>query len=86
MRNTVVCDLCQTLSEWSNKRTEMGNVCGMYGGEKGAYTSLVGKPEANKVLGRHRHWWAHNVKIDVGETGTDKWHVLWNRVMNHHFP
>jgi hypothetical protein len=28
---------------------------------------LVGKPEGNKPLGKPRHRWEDNIKVDIGE-------------------
>jgi hypothetical protein len=30
---------------------------------------LVGKPEGKRPLGRPRHWWIDNIKIDLLEIG-----------------
>jgi hypothetical protein len=40
-----------------------------------AYMVLVGKSEVKKQLGRPRHTWVDNIKIDVRETGWNsmKW-------------
>jgi hypothetical protein len=55
---------------------------------------LVGKPEGKRPLGRPRHRWEDNNKIDLGEIGwcvvdriglaqyEDKWRVLLNSAMN----
>jgi hypothetical protein len=29
------------------------------------YRILAGKPEGNRLLGRHRHRWEDNIKIDL---------------------
>jgi hypothetical protein len=47
--------------------------CGM---RRGACRILVEKIEANRLLGKPRCRWDDNVKINVGETGRDKWHNL----------
>jgi hypothetical protein len=39
------------------------------GDKKNAYRLLVGKPEETRPLGRSRHRWMDNIKIDLGETG-----------------
>jgi hypothetical protein len=56
--------------------------------------NLVGKPEAKSPLGRPRHRWEDNIKMDLKETGwgamdrinlsqdRDKWRTLVNTVMN----
>jgi hypothetical protein len=56
---------------------------------------LVGKPEGKRPLGRPRHRWKDNIKMDLQEVGcecmdwiylaqgTDRWLTLVNVVMNH---
>jgi hypothetical protein len=39
------------------------------GGKRDAYRILVGKPEGKRPLGRQRHRWVDNVKIDFREIG-----------------
>ena len=39
------------------------------GDGKGAYRFLVGKPEGKRPLGRLRHKWDDNVKMDRQEVG-----------------
>jgi hypothetical protein len=58
----------------------------------------VGKPEEKKPLGRPRHRWVDNIKMDLLEIGCggvdwiglaqdrDKWRVLVNAVMNLRVP
>jgi hypothetical protein len=36
---------------------------------RGAYTILVGKPEGRRPLGRPRHRWEDNIKMDLREIG-----------------
>jgi len=36
------------------------------GEERGAYRVLVGKPEGKRPLGRPRHRWVDNIRIDRG--------------------
>jgi len=39
-------------------------------GERGGvYRILVGKPEGKRPLGRPRHRWEHNIKMDLQEMG-----------------
>jgi hypothetical protein len=47
----------------------MGGECGTYGPERGVHRVLVGKPEEKRQLGRPRHKWEDNIKIDVQEVG-----------------
>ena len=35
------------------------------------YGVLVGKPEGNRPLGRPRHRWEDNIKMDLREMGCD---------------
>jgi len=39
------------------------------GERRGVYTVLVGKPEGKKPLGRPRHRWEDNIKMDLQEVG-----------------
>jgi hypothetical protein len=38
-------------------------------GERGMYRVLVGKPEGKSPLGRPRHRWEDNIKMDLREVG-----------------
>jgi hypothetical protein len=39
------------------------------GEKKNAYRLLVGNPEGRRPLGRPRHKWVDNVRMDLGEVG-----------------
>jgi hypothetical protein len=65
------------------------------GERKGAYRILVGKPERKGQLGRPRHRWEDNIRMDLKEVGwgggmdwnglaqdKDRWGALVNAVMN----
>jgi hypothetical protein len=64
------------------------------GEKRNAYRILVGKPEGNRPLGRPRHRWVNNIKMDPREIGwdemdwidmaqdRDQWRALVNTVMN----
>jgi hypothetical protein len=66
--------------------------------KKGAYRVLVGKPEGRRPLGRPRHRWEDNIKMDLREVGwmgkdwinlsqdRDRWRALVNVVMNVQVP
>jgi hypothetical protein len=67
------------------------HVAGM-GEKKGVYRVLVGKPEGKRPLGRPRHRWGDNIKMDLQEVGCgrygielaqdrDRWRALVNVVM-----
>jgi hypothetical protein len=51
-----------------------GHVARM-GTERGAYRILVGKPDGKRPLGRPRHRWVDNSRLDLQEVGC--WHVDW---------
>jgi len=71
----------------------MGGACGAYGEEGGVHRVLVGKPEGKRPLGRPRHRWEDNIKIDIQEVGMgcgdwmelaqnrDRWRALMSTVM-----
>jgi hypothetical protein len=72
---------------WAGHVACMGEV-------KGAYNILVGRPEGRRPVGRPRHSWEDNIKIDLREIGfgdvdwihwaqdSDRWWALVNKVMN----
>jgi hypothetical protein len=59
---------------------------------------LVGRPGRKKPLGKHRHRWEDNIKMDIQEVGwggmdwlelsqgRDRWWVLVNLVLNVQVP
>jgi hypothetical protein len=50
---------------------------------RGVYRVLVGRPKGKRPLGRPRHRWEENIKLDLGETGIDgaNWiHLAQDRV------
>jgi hypothetical protein len=60
---------------------------------RGAYMILVGRPEGRRPLGRPRHIWEDNIKMDLQEVGwgggmdwidmsqdRDRWRALVNAV------
>jgi hypothetical protein len=61
--------------------------------KRSIYRLLVEKPDRKRPLGRPRHRWVDNAKMDVGEIGwrdiywislgqnTDKWRTLVNAVV-----
>jgi hypothetical protein len=71
---------------WAGHVARMGEV-------RGSYNILVGRPEGRRPLGRPRHRWEDNIKMDRGEVGfgdvdwihwaqnRDRWRVLVNTVM-----
>jgi hypothetical protein len=43
------------------------------GERRGVYRVLVGKPERRRPLGRPRHRWEDNFKVDLQELGVGIW-------------
>ena len=41
------------------------------GERRGIYRILVGKPEGKRLLGRPRHRWEDNIKVDLQEVGCE---------------
>jgi hypothetical protein len=74
-----------------------GHVAHM-GESRGVYRALVGKPQRKRPLGRPRHRWENNIKMDLQEVGcggmgwielaqdTDKWRALVNMLKNLRVP
>ena len=68
------------------------------GEERGVYRVLVGKPEGRRPLGRPRHRWVVNIRMDLQEVGCvymewiglpqdrDRWRTLVSAVMNLRVP
>ena len=51
------------------EKNEMGGAYGTYGEGRGMHRVLVGKPEGKRPLGRPRHRWENNIKMDLQEVG-----------------
>jgi hypothetical protein len=49
---------------WAGRVARMGQ-------GRGVYRVLVGRPEGKRPLGRPRHRWEDNIKMDLRETGID---------------
>jgi hypothetical protein len=68
------------------------------GKKRNVYRLLVGKPEGKRPLGRPRHRWMDNIKMDLLEIGLNvvdwiglaqdryRWRALVNSVMNLQVP
>jgi len=68
------------------------------GERRGVYRVLVGKPERKRPLGKPRHSWEDNIKMDLQEVGCggmdwielaqdrDRWRDLVSSVMNLRVP
>ena len=76
---------------WAGHVARMGEM-------RGVYRGLVDKPEGKRPLGRPRHRWEDNIKMDIQEVGfggmdwielaqdRSRWRALVNAVMNRQVP
>jgi hypothetical protein len=60
-----------------SRRRRWAGHAGRMGEERGAHRVLVGKPEGKKPLGRPRHRWEDNIKMDLQEVRSDYRSFLW---------
>ena len=72
----------------------MGRVCSTYGERRDVYRVLVGTTDGKRPLGRPRHRWEDNMKMDVQEVECEcmdwidvvedrnRWQALVNAVLN----
>ena len=54
----------------------MGGALAHMGEGRGVHRVLVGKPEGKRPLGRPRHRWEDNIKMDLQEVGCGDWMEL----------
>jgi hypothetical protein len=47
----------------------MSEACSAYGGGEKLYKVLVEKPERRRLMGRSRHRWENNIRMDLREVG-----------------
>ena len=81
-----------------SRRMRWAGHVALMGEERGVYRVLVEKPERRRTLGRPRHRWVDNVRMDLQEVGCgymnwiglaqdrDKWRTLVSAVMNFRVP
>jgi hypothetical protein len=76
----------------------MARACSTNGDKRNAYRILVGKPERKRPLGKPRHRWVYNIKMNPRETGwdgmdsidmaqdRDRWRAFLHTIMNIRVP
>jgi hypothetical protein len=81
-----------------SRRMRWAGHVALMGEGRGVHTVLVRKPEGKRPLGRLRHRWEDNIKMDLQEVGggcgdwmelaqyRERWRALVNRVMNPRVP
>jgi hypothetical protein len=61
-------NICRVIK--SRKMRLAGHVAHM-GEGRGVYRVFVGRPEGKRPLGRPRHRWEDNIRMNIGEIGID---------------
>jgi hypothetical protein len=54
----------------------VGWTYGTHGEGRGVYRVLVGRPECKRPLGRPRHGWEDNIKLDLKQIGIEWWNWI----------
>jgi hypothetical protein len=63
--------LCNTVRMIKSRRMRWPGHVVCMGVGRGVYSILVGRPEGKRPLGRPRHRWEDNMKMDLREIGID---------------
>jgi hypothetical protein len=58
----------------------MGKACSTNGEKRHAYMIFVGKPDGKRSLGRPKHRWVDNIKMDLREDGLVWIGSIWLRI------
>jgi len=81
-----------------SRRMRLAGHVARMGEERAVYSVLVGEPEGKRPLGRPRHRWMNNIRMDLQEVGCghvdwmglaqdrDRWRTLVSAVMNIRVP
>jgi hypothetical protein len=81
-----------------SRRMKLAGHVARMGEKKITYRLLIGKPERKRPLGRPRHTWVDNIRMDLGEVrwgdvdwiclaqDKNRWRALVNSVMNLRVP
>jgi len=81
-----------------SRRMRRAEHVALMGEERGVYRVVLGKPEGRRPLGRPRHRWVDNIRMDLQEVGCgymdwiglaqdrDSWRTLVSAVMNLRVP
>jgi len=101
LHNEKLNDLCSspnTVQVITLRRMRWVGYGAYMGHRRGVFWVLVGKPEGKRPLGRPRHTWEDNIKMDLQEVGCggmdwielaqdrDRWQPLVNVVTNFRVP
>jgi hypothetical protein len=97
LHNEELCDLYSSPSLIriiKSRRMRLEGHVARIGEKRNAYRSSVGKPEGKRPLGRPRHRWVDNIRMDLGDVGwggvdwislaqdRNRWRALVNSVLN----
>jgi hypothetical protein len=63
--------LCQYCTGDQIKKNEVGGACSTYGNGRGVYRVLMGKTVGKRPLGRPKHRWDNNIKMDLQKVGCE---------------
>jgi hypothetical protein len=90
----MICILHQIVRVIKSRRIRWAGHVACMGEGRGVYRVLVGRPKGKRPLGRPRHRWENNIKMDLMEIGIDgaiwiqlaqdmvQWQAFVNMVMN----
>ena len=69
MKSLMICTPHNNCSGDKIEKNEMGGACSTYGGERRCIQGFGGETWGKRPLGRPRHRWEDNIKIDLQEVG-----------------